>query len=686
MFSVQETTATQITVAASNILESKVTLPAITNGNNANTNGANSNLDNVEFMPYNQSAQTTLQFTFVQLLMIMWVTASVAVLTTQIVRLNKLNYKLKRLTALPPQHNDVVRECFASANVKPIKILTGYGFSSPALTVALKPKIIIPYEIATGSREELKFALLHELTHYKQKHHIVMVIWNVLKIIYPFNPVVWLGVNHMRKDMESACDLGVTKGMQRDVKKRYAQLILNLYAMENTQTSLALFSVKKEAMRRIKSIFSLQKTKAFFKIVSVMLCATIFILFFTTACTPAIIAVERVVEEKIQTPLSAVSTSNTPQKPEYIKIDAPFSIIKDVVVNNEEIGPITVKFDASVTYPQNITEMPLYSATMVKDNTELFNKLANYFIGDGEFTDFEGNVVSLDGVEYVEELDTVNNDAEAYDLFKDKKEFNTENLKVITDVAGEDNILIDKTKSVYIRKDNNYPDAVHEGYLYPYYKTGTIWPFSYVTYVKNYISNNKTVADYDVNKEMDSFDFALNIAQKTLTELDLENYVLVSSGYANYIDNSGSRNPKEFTMWSFAFNQKLENGMHSNINTIFFNIEEDEVVIFTYDNIAKITGKSENMKIIGIDESFIKNCAQKIVNADNNMPTINDTPDDINITVNKIYLEYRNIPKSDSTDEQILTPVWQIKYTLNLLSNYLSINAVTGEIVDNRYP
>ena len=100
---------------------------------------------------------------------------------------------------------------------------------SPALTVSLRPTLLLPERFTSAlADEELALSLLHELTHYKRKDHLVSLLLLILRAVWWFHPVAWLLVQSMRIDMEAACDARVARSLEREEKLRYVNLLLEL--------------------------------------------------------------------------------------------------------------------------------------------------------------------------------------------------------------------------------------------------------------------------------------------------------------------------------------------------------------------------------------------------------------------------------------------------------------------------
>ena len=110
-----------------------------------------------------------------------------------------------------------------------VRILQVADITSPALTVGLRPCVLLPASLAgEDKRKERSFALRHELTHLKRGDLQVMFWYGLLRCVWWFHPVAWLMEKPFRMDMESACDAKAVVGMSREEKLFYATLLLEL--------------------------------------------------------------------------------------------------------------------------------------------------------------------------------------------------------------------------------------------------------------------------------------------------------------------------------------------------------------------------------------------------------------------------------------------------------------------------
>ena len=143
------------------------------------------------------------------------------------------------------------------------------GIYSPALTVSLKPMILLPANITdTLSEAQLAYALRHEFMHYRRRDHLLALLLLLLTCVYWFNPVVWLMKRELMKDMETACDSAVTARLNGAERREYAMTLLALFSQPyrvNSVLGMALSSAEKDAERRVRGLFLARRSKAAIK-------------------------------------------------------------------------------------------------------------------------------------------------------------------------------------------------------------------------------------------------------------------------------------------------------------------------------------------------------------------------------------------------------------------------------------
>ena len=94
---------------------------------------------------------------------------------------------------------------------------------SPCLIGIFKPCILIPQ--VEYSNKEISRIMRHELTHYKYKDNLIKLICFLIRIVYWFNPLIYLLIGVVENDCELACDQRVIKNKTFEEKKEYGLTI-----------------------------------------------------------------------------------------------------------------------------------------------------------------------------------------------------------------------------------------------------------------------------------------------------------------------------------------------------------------------------------------------------------------------------------------------------------------------------
>jgi hypothetical protein len=151
-------------------------------------------------------------------------------------------------------------------------------------------RILMPPEVLSMDPHKLNMSMIHELTHYKRKDHILGLALLILRTVYWFNPFVRLAVRQIRGDIETACDSDVVKHWKPDERNCYAHTVLSLFGQESREhilVGMALGKSRKNIEQRIRGIYMKNKSKTSIKVITVLLAFTLGIGCFTTALYPA---------------------------------------------------------------------------------------------------------------------------------------------------------------------------------------------------------------------------------------------------------------------------------------------------------------------------------------------------------------------------------------------------------------
>lgn len=135
-------------------------------------------------------------------------------------------------SALPLQNQKVYKlfkSCTHEMNIhKNIAIYSTAFLKSPIIVGLIHPRIYMPIHLINDyNKSDIRYILLHELQHYKQKDALVNYFINFAGIIYWFHPVVWYALNEIRNDREIACDSSVLQILTEQEYTDYGNTLIN---------------------------------------------------------------------------------------------------------------------------------------------------------------------------------------------------------------------------------------------------------------------------------------------------------------------------------------------------------------------------------------------------------------------------------------------------------------------------
>lgn len=238
------------------------------------------------------AAAMTTAITAEQAALMVWLAGMAIVAACILLYAARMSVMIRKNTVLPDGRiGRVFEACKQESGVKadiPLRLCA--GLSTPALTVSFRPKLLLPANMEKADESELRYAILHELTHYRRADHLMRIVMNALKAVWWFNPAVWLADRRITIDMETACDSMVVRRMEKQEKKQYANTVVTMFSTEKTPRyilGMALGNSKEVAEQRIRGIYMKQNTKRSVKLAAALLAIILLVACFTTACSPA---------------------------------------------------------------------------------------------------------------------------------------------------------------------------------------------------------------------------------------------------------------------------------------------------------------------------------------------------------------------------------------------------------------
>ncbi|WP_198042573.1 BlaR1 family beta-lactam sensor/signal transducer [Oceanobacillus sp. AG] len=147
---------------------------------------------------------------------------------------------------------------------------------SPLAFGLFKPYIVLPTNLDQWlTTEEIKYILLHELHHLKNKDVLTNYFVIIFQILYWYHPLVWFSFREMRLDREIACDTAVLNSMGGDCAVDYGNTILNFAEKTSKLKNLALANhlngSKKHIKKRIINIAGFTQESKLLKLKSILI-------------------------------------------------------------------------------------------------------------------------------------------------------------------------------------------------------------------------------------------------------------------------------------------------------------------------------------------------------------------------------------------------------------------------------
>lgn len=170
-------------------------------------------------------------------------------------------------SALPLQNQQVKRlyeNCCKEMHCKKkIPIYSTAFLKSPVTVGLIHPRIYLPIHLISDfNAKDMRFMLLHELQHCRQKDTRIVFLMNLAGILYWFNPFVWYALKEMRCDRELSCDSAVLHLLDETDYQAYGNTLIN-FAEKISHIpfpyATGMSGSMKQITRRILNIAAFQK-------------------------------------------------------------------------------------------------------------------------------------------------------------------------------------------------------------------------------------------------------------------------------------------------------------------------------------------------------------------------------------------------------------------------------------------
>ncbi len=357
-----------------------------------------------ETMPAPANSAAPLKIDWAAALIGGWIAGMVVCAGMAVCGYSRIRRKLRRDAMQPPEALEALfDECRSELKVSGCVRLSVQRFTqSPALL--FPSMVLVPVSMLEMAHENVKLALMHELTHFKRKDQLFAMLLLALRIVYWFNPVVHLAERIIRDDIETACDSSVTRRLSPVEKGVYARSLIAMYnSVPETQMVLgmALGGTRKGAEKRIRGIYMKQKSQWHVKLTALLLAGVMIVCCFTTACQPT--PDKPVIVNKVEDiPKEAILETVAPLPVEKNTVEpVVYSANEHWTESVKKNDVFSIEVDADILMPE-AAAYPVERLERVVLTQEKVNDLIAFFTEPGTKF-YSGEYVRLKS-EYEEEL------------------------------------------------------------------------------------------------------------------------------------------------------------------------------------------------------------------------------------------------------------------------------------------
>ncbi len=227
------------------------------------------------------------------IIIIIWVPPAIFI----IYRRTKEYMRFKHaLDIMPASEDQNLYRIFAKAdlhnNIPGIKIIVHAYVNSPAITGFFHPVIILP-DIKFNNNELLGI-FMHEISHYRFKHHFIKIVMELICAVFWWNPLFKKLSSELSHIMELQSDKAVCLNLDHNQKKEYLQAMAKVAVniKNRSVTPPCLCSILEEnsgenLLQRFKMIAENNyQTRKKLDIITIPLVIAIFLLSYSFVCQP----------------------------------------------------------------------------------------------------------------------------------------------------------------------------------------------------------------------------------------------------------------------------------------------------------------------------------------------------------------------------------------------------------------
>lgn len=169
------------------------------------------------------------------------------------------------------------RRVFAAVRLRD-NIYLSENVVSPFILGVFMPRIYLPYGL---NDVELTHILSHEQAHIDRKDHWWKPLGFLLLSVHWFNPLMWVALFLLNRDIEQACDEKVIRAMETQQRADYSETLLRCSVSRRTIAACPLAFGEVGVKERVKNVLSYKKPGFWIIMIAVVACCVVAACFLT---------------------------------------------------------------------------------------------------------------------------------------------------------------------------------------------------------------------------------------------------------------------------------------------------------------------------------------------------------------------------------------------------------------------
>ena len=174
-------------------------------------------------------------------------------------------FRHRVMSAAKPVEEREVQELFASElkaleYYRPVRLVTSPAVAVPLSMGTTKRGRVTVLPDRTFTQQELQLIFRHEIHHLRRRDVHNKIFFAFCQALCWFNPLIWVATRKASDDLELSCDEIVLEGMDAQLRRQYAELLLDTAGQAGGFTTC--LSAAAETMRyRLRNVVSVRRRR-----------------------------------------------------------------------------------------------------------------------------------------------------------------------------------------------------------------------------------------------------------------------------------------------------------------------------------------------------------------------------------------------------------------------------------------